>query len=156
MYGYAGLALGDLLSGSLSQFLGSRRKSVGIFLGITAAMVAVYGTIGAATPAYFYAVCFLLGLGNGYWAVFVTIAAEQFGTNLRATVAISVPNFVRGSVVPITLAFRELAPRIGLIPSAMTVGAATLAVAGLSLALLRESFGHDLDYLELDSEGSSA
>lgn len=151
LFGYAGLALGDLTSGLLSQYLKSRRQAVAVYLLITAVFTGVYGfSHGFSAPA-FYAVCFLVGLGTGYWALFATIAAEQFGTNLRATVAISIPNFVRGAVVPLTLAFRGLAPSFGLVPSAMIVGAVSLAIAFVALAWMEETFGKDLDYLETET-----
>jgi hypothetical protein len=132
----------------ISQWMQSRRKAIAFFLAITAVFIAVYGALSGASTTVFYLVCFLLGLANGYWALFVTVAAEQFGTNLRATVAISVPNFVRGSVVPLTLAFRALAPSLGLVWSAMIVGATSLVLAFIALGLMRETFGKDLDYLE--------
>ena len=91
---------------------------------------------------------FILGIAAGYWAVFNTVAAEQFGTNIRATVAISVPNFVRGSVVLLTLAFRALAPNLGLIGSAGVVGSVCVLTAFAALAGLRESFGDDLNFIE--------
>jgi MFS family permease len=151
LFGYAGLSIGDIASGMISQWMQSRRRAVALFLAVTAGFIALYGSISGASAEVFYLVCFLLGLGNGYWALFVTVAAEQFGTNLRATVAISVPNFVRGSVVPLTLAFRYLTPRFGLVPSAMMVGATSLVVAFAALAMMRETFGKDLDYLESDA-----
>ncbi len=151
LFGYAGLAVGDLTSGLLSQFLRSRRRAVTVYLLITAVFTAVYGLAHGFSAPAFYAVCFLVGLGTGYWALFATIAAEQFGTNLRATVAISIPNFVRGAVVPLTLAFRGLAPSFGLVPSAMIVGAASLAIAFAALAWMEETFGKDLDYLETET-----
>ena len=90
----------------------------------------------------------MLGFGIGYWAIFVTIAAEQFGTNLRATVATTVPNFVRGMVVPITLLFQLLRKPLGIQGSALCVGACCMAVALYSLWRLQETFHKDLDYFE--------
>lgn len=90
----------------------------------------------------------LLGFASGYWATFVTIAAEQFGTNLRATVTTTVPNFVRGSLVAITLGFQFFKDRIGILEGAMVVGAITIVIALLALSQLKESFGKDLDYVE--------
>ncbi|MBS1963181.1 MAG: MFS transporter [Bdellovibrionales bacterium] len=150
LYGYAGIVLGDVFAGLLSQFLGSRKRAIGIFLAVTAFFVAVYGRSAGVSPEAFYTICFLLGLGTGYWALFCTVAAEQFGTNLRATVTISTPNFVRGAVVPLTLGFRALSPSLGLIPAAMTVGAVCLAIAFFALSRLDETFGRDLNYLETD------
>ena len=96
----------------------------------------------------FYGLCVLLGFAIGYWAVFVTIASEQFGTNLRATVTTTVPNFVRGSVVPVTLSFRYLSEGTSLIQGALTVGIVVMIIAIVALALLHETFGKDLDYVE--------
>ena len=96
----------------------------------------------------FYTICTCLGFSIGYWAVFVTNAAEQFGTNLRATVATSAPNFVRWSTVPATTAFAALKEPLGIIGSAATVGAIYLALAAIALWKLEETFHRDLNYLE--------
>jgi uncharacterized membrane-anchored protein len=94
--------------------------------------------------------CFLLGTATGYWALFVTVACEQFGTNIRSTVTNTVPNFVRGAVVPITLGFAALQSNIGLniTSSALVVGLISLVLAIVSTAFISESFHKDLDYLE--------
>jgi predicted MFS family arabinose efflux permease len=150
LYAYLGLVLGDLASGTLSQVLRSRRRAVGLFLALTAASVGGYLSLRAPSPSTVYVLCGLLGFSIGYWAVFVTVASEQFGTNLRATVTTSVPNFVRGSLVPLTLAWkylkRDLA--LGTVRSAALVGAVTLLLGVLSLARLRETYGRELDYYE--------
>ncbi len=148
MFCYLGLIFGGLGSGLLSQLMKSRRSVVLIFIGLTVAGIAAYFLMGGATPAAFYAVCAFLGLGGGYWAVFVTIAAEQFGTNLRATVAITVPNFVRGMVVPITLLFQLFRHHLTIEVSAMTVGAVCVLVALAALWRLEETFHKELDYYE--------
>ena len=97
----------------------------------------------------FYSVLFFLGFAVGYWAVFVTIAAESFGTNLRATVATVVPNFVRAMVIPLTIGLTLLKPRLGLIGAALSVGCVALAIALWASVQLKETFGQDLDTLEL-------
>jgi len=145
---YAGLAVGDLASGALSQLLRSRRQALGIFLALTAAALVFYFTAGARSPAMFYAGCAILGVATGYWAVFVTSASEQFGTNLRGTVATTAPNFVRGAVVPVTQAYKALVPSVGVITAAAGVGVATLVLAFAALMALHETYGKDLDYLE--------
>ncbi len=98
----------------------------------------------------FYAVITLLGVGIGYWAIFVTIGAEQFGTNIRATVATTVPNFVRGSYVPISAGFlffkKDLG--LGLVESAIVVGVICIGLAMLALWGMEETHGKDLDYEE--------
>lgn len=154
LFGYAGIVLGDVFAGVFSQCLGSRKRAIAVFLVVTSFFTAVYGRATGVSPEVFYAICFLLGLGTGYWALFCTVAAEQFGTNLRATVTISTPNFVRGAVVPLTLGFRALTPSLGLVPSAMSIGAFCLVVAFFALSRLEETFSKDLDYLEMESPRS--
>lgn len=148
LWTYAGLAVGDLGSGALSQLLRSRKKALGLFLGLTGASLVVYFTLGATSLDGFYGSCFVLGIAIGYWAVFVTSASEQFGTNLRGTVATTAPNFVRGAVVPVTLAYKWLVPSLGILTAAAVVGVATLVLAFVALLALHETFGKDLDYLE--------
>jgi MFS family permease len=148
MFCYIGLALGDLGSGALSQLLGSRIKVVSLFLKLTTVMIAVYFAVAHVSLPVFYFVCLLLGVAAGYWAVFVTIASEQFGTNIRATATTTVPNFVRGAVVVLTTLFEALRPGLGIRPSAMAVGALALAIAFVSLRGLDETYGKDLDFVE--------
>lgn len=145
---YLGLTFGDLASGLLTQWLGSRRRVVLGFILLTIAWTAVYFLSAGAGARWFYTVIFGLGAGIGYWAVFVTIGAEQFGTNLRSTVATTVPNFVRGAVVPITLSFTWCRGHFDLLASAMIVGSACFAIALWALHGLEETHGKDLDYFE--------
>lgn len=148
MASYIGLSLGDLASGLLSQVMKSRRKVIFIFIGLTAAGILIYVNARGLSAMSFYYLCGFLGFAVGYWAVFVTVAAEQFGTNLRATVATTVPNFVRGSVVLLTISFEALSKQMTFLQSALFVGMASIAVALLALARLKETFGKDLDYVE--------
>ena len=148
MYCYLGLVFGDLSSGLFSQAWKSRRKAVLLYLLLTIAAIALYFLQGSSTPSFFYGVCLLLGFASGYWAIFVTVAAEQFGTNLRATVATTVPNFVRGMVVPITLLFQQLKKYFGLEAGALIVGAICIVAALFALKSLEETFHKDLDYFE--------
>jgi MFS family permease len=148
MFCYLGLVFGDLSSGLLSQFLRSRKKVVFLFMLLTLAGIGLYFLQGSRSPGFFYGVCLALGYASGYWAIFVTVAAEQFGTNLRATVATTVPNFVRGMVVPITLLFQVFRKYLGLEASALAVGAICVVAAFLALASLEETFHKDLDYYE--------
>jgi MFS family permease len=154
---YLGLTVGNLMSGALSQAMKSRKKVLLILLVATSALVAAYFIQRNTTPVTFYTICAILGIANGYWALFVTVAAEQFGTNLRATVATTVPNFVRGALVPIALIFQwlkgvlasnGLSPSDALIYSGVIVGATTLIIAIAALSGLDETFGKDLDYVE--------
>ena len=148
MFAYLGLSLGDLFSGMLSQVLQSRKKVVLIFLLSSFVLMMAYLLSYSASVTYFYTLCFLLGIGTGFWAIFVTIAAEQFGTNLRATVTTTVPNFVRGAVVPLTSSFLLLQGSVGIIYSAMIIGTVSILLSLLAVLSLKESFSKDLNYLE--------
>jgi MFS family permease len=148
MFSYLGLVAGDLTSGLFSQWVQSRRKVVLVYILLTMMFILLYLWAPIKTTFFFFFTCFLLGFGVGYWALFVTIAAEQFGTNLRATVTTSVPNFIRGTVVPITLLFEVLRQQYGIIQGALWVGAGTVAIALVSLYYLRETFGRDLNFVE--------
>ena len=155
MWCYVGLAAGDLASGLVSQLLKSRRRTVFVFLLLTVATVAWYLTSTGRSESMTYLQTGLLGFAVGYWAVFVTTAAEQFGTNLRATVATTVPNVVRGALFPAMIAFKTLRQGSGhLIPgeplasSAIIVGAVTLLLAFAGLVTMKETYGKDLDYIE--------
>jgi MFS family permease len=148
MFCYLGLVFGDLSSGLLSQALKSRKKVVLLYMILTLAGIGFYFLQGARSPDFFYGVCLALGFAGGYWAIFVTVAAEQFGTNLRATVATTVPNFVRGMVVPITLLFQFFRQHFGLERGALAVGAICLVAGFVALASLDETFHKDLDYYE--------
>lgn len=151
---YAGLSMGDLFSGVLSQLLKSRRQAVLIFLMMMTAFSFYYLTLDDVSPEHFYGVCFLLGFSSGYWAVFVTIAAEQFGTNIRATATTTVPNFVRGSLALSTGLFQFFRDGVfkgtegGILISAALVGGLVFSAAFLALHLMRESFGQELDFYE--------
>jgi predicted MFS family arabinose efflux permease len=148
---YGGLVVGDVSSGVLSQLIGSRKRVVLYFLLALIASYALYFVLGrGASPGLFLALCGLLGVTSGYWAIFATVAAEQFGTNIRATVATTVPNFVRGLVVVVTLSFTWLKPQLGLIQAALAVGAFWFVLAIVGAFRLRETFGVDLDYVEQD------
>jgi MFS family permease len=148
MFTYIGLIFGDFASGFLSQFMKSRKKIVYIFLGLTALSVFIYLFSSGFSVTQFYALCIFMGLSIGYWAVFVTSAAEQFGTNLRSTVTTTVPNFIRGAVVPITLAFEFLRSSVGMIYAALIVGIISIFISLISLYFLEETFDKNLDYLE--------
>ncbi len=148
MFCYIGLSCGDLASGLLSQYLKSRREVVLLFLSLTTLAIVFYLTLSGMSTSVFYFNCFLLGVSIGYWALFVTIAAEQFGTNLRATVATTVPNFIRGTVVPLTFSFELLRAQTGMISSAWIVGLTTIAIALVALWRMKESFGRDLNFVE--------
>jgi MFS family permease len=153
MYCYLGLSAGDLLAGFLSQWWKSRKKVVGLYLWFSLAMTLFFlvfmhnQNINAET---YYVLCFLLGAGTGYWAIFVTIAAEQFGTNIRSTAANTIPNFVRGSVNVVVFLFGLLLSlQFNEGWSALIVGILFIGLALFSLSRLNETFSKDLDYFEV-------
>ena len=148
MFAYIGLTLGDIASGFLSQIIKSRKKVVLLFLIFTSFFILVYVFSVNFSLFYFYALCVALGFSIGYWAVIVTIASEQFGTNIRSTVTTTVPNFIRGSVVPITILFELLRGSLGMVYSALAVGIICVTIAFFALYHLKETFGKDLNYLE--------
>lgn len=145
-YCYFGLMFGDALSGLISQRLQSRKQSILLFLLATASAMTVFFVMRGLTAPQFYLLCFILGLCTGYWAMFVTIAAEQFGTNIRATVATTVPNFVRGSLVPLSALFAFLKMKFGLLPAGSLIGALALGLAFWGYTRISESYHQDLDF----------
>ena len=145
---YAGGAFGDLAAGAVSHAFRSRRKAVASYLAMATAGIVVFLLQRGFSSGAFYGLCAALGFSFGYWALIVTVASEQFGTNLRATVTTSVPNFIRGSLNPMAWAFLALKPRLGMLPAAAVVGGVVLLLAAASVGLMDESFGRDLDFLE--------
>ena len=151
MYAYIGLSVGDLISGILSQVLKSRKKVVQLYLGFSLVCVLIFLLMHDynITESTYYFMCFLLGTGTGYWAIFVTIAAEQFGTNIRSTAANTIPNLVRGSVNIVVLFFGILVSTgINDGWSALIVGVLFISLAFFSISRLTETFGKDLNYFD--------
>ena len=149
MFAYIGLSAGDLLSGLLSQLFRSRKKIVLFYLLSSISVTLVFLYVQHMSTTMFYVMCFLIGTATGYWALFVTMASESFGTNIRATVTTTVPNFVRGAVVPITLGFKALEPIIGNTSSALLIGVICISLGVISLRFIPETFGKDLNYTEV-------
>jgi MFS transporter, putative metabolite:H+ symporter len=151
---YLGITFGGFASGYFSQMLRSRRKILFAFLAFTAAAMTAYFLTGGQSSGTFYLVILVMGFGAGYWTIFATIAAEQFGTNIRATVATTVPNFVRGATVLLTLAFQHLKSlksgdgTLGPVAGAAIVGAVCLLIAFWAASGLEETYDKDLDYIE--------
>jgi MFS family permease len=145
---YAGVACGDVASGALSQWRASRKQAVVAFLLLEACAAAAFLTArGASVPGILALSCFA-GFSTGYWAVLVTLSAEHFGTNLRATAATVIPNVIRATAVPITLGFSALSPRLGVVGAAAIVGTGCLTVAALGTKGLRETFARDLEFVD--------
>jgi putative MFS transporter len=149
---YAGIVIGDIASGLLSQYLKSRIKVVYTFLSLAVIMIACYFFLKNMELTTFYLICGILGFSVGYWVIFMTIATEQFGTNIRATVTTTVPNFVRGAVVPLSLLFQYLFKLFNqsLVSAGIVVALLSLVLAFWSLSKMKETFFKDLNYLEVD------
>ena len=148
MWEYLGLTIGDISSGVLSQYFNSRKKVVLLFISLVGVLSAVYLFVPLQSDTIFYGLCVCLGFGAGYWALFVTIAAEQFGTNLRATVATTVPNFVRGSIIIMTPLFLLFKEKFGILAGAGLLGLLCIAIAITAVLFMEETFGKDLNFLE--------
>jgi MFS transporter, putative metabolite:H+ symporter len=148
MLSYGGGAFGDLLSGLLSQRWRSRRRVLILFIGCYAACALSYHLLRGA-PAWWFSIVFLLlGVSSGFWVTLITLAAEQFGTNVRATVATSVPNMVRALIIPISAGFALLRPHLGFVNASLAIGGVCFAISLWCATRLQETFGKDLDYAE--------
>jgi putative MFS transporter len=149
LFSYIGAAVGDLLSGLLSQYFKNRKKVISFSLWLNLIFIFAFLGLKNLSLPQFYGLCTLLGLTTGYWSVLITTACEQFGTNVRATVTTIVPNFVRASVVPLSLLFRSLKGTFGMIESTVAVAITVTLIAQLSVWRLKESFADELDFVEI-------
>jgi putative MFS transporter len=148
MFAYIGLSVGDLISGILSQILKSRKKVIYIFLVLSIIVLLLYVNMQNISFFTFKLMCFLIGAATGFWALFVTNASEQFGTNVRSTVTNTVPNFVRGAAIPITTSFMILNEKIGILNAAIIVGLVCILISFISTYYLKETFNKELNYFE--------
>ena len=148
MFTYLGISLGDFLAGWMAQIFKSRRKVVFIYQLLILIFSCIYLTRQGISEIEFLWLAFLMGLGVGYWATFITIAAEQFGTNIRSTVTTTAPNFVRGALIPSTLLYGVLVNWVGIIAAAMIMIVLLSLIAIFALTRLKESFDKDLDFVE--------
>ncbi len=153
MYAYLGITLGDFASGTLSQILKSRKKALAVFLLLTVVSVFLYFTVALLTEVWYYVIIGSIGFATGYWAVFMSTAAELFGTNIRATATTTAPNFVRGAVIFLIFAFRLFEKYIfegsyATRNAAIAVGIIVAVLALIAWISLKETFHKDLNYLE--------
>jgi len=149
MFAYAAISVGDILAGFVSQWLKSRKKALYVYYVITAASILWFFNLQGANVSELYVVSALMGFGTGFWAIFVTIAAEQFGTNIRATAATTVPNMVRGSLPLVSLLFTQLHTSTGdYVKAGWITGIVVLLIGITSVILSEETYHKDLDYLE--------
>lgn len=150
MLTYLGLTFGDFACGIISQYMKSRKKAIALFMGSSMAVIVAFYLLAPKGMPWFYTGICLLGFSVGYWAVFMSVAAESFGTNIRSTVANTAPNLVRGTVVLINLAYEFLKYRLhyNSMVSNIIVGAVVFGIAIWALTRLEETFGKDLNYIE--------
>jgi MFS family permease len=151
MYAYVGIAIGDILIGLVSQYFSSRKKAMYLFYGLCTLSGILFFSSFISTDARMYAICAALGFSTGFWAIFVTMGAEQFGTNLRATAATTIPNMVRGSLPLINLMFKNLFQDSWgwtFVKSGIVTGVIVMAIALVSVWFTEETFHKDLGYVE--------
>ena len=148
MWAYVGISAGDFLSGFLSHWLASRKKAIAFMMGMSLLGVLFFLFGGMKTANTLYATAVWLGFWTGYWAMFVTVGAEQFGTNLRATAATTVPNMVRGALAGMIVIFNFLKPSQGVVWSAAILGIVIYLLGFYSTLSIAETHNKDLDYLE--------
>lgn len=149
MLAYVAIAIGDILIGFVSQGLRSRKKALFIFYALTVAGMILYFRQDGGSATNMYLICAFLGFSTGFWAIFVTMAAEHFGTNLRATAATTVPNMVRGALPLMTMYFKSLqSSGHGYVEAAAITGAVVMGVTIVAAIFTEETFGKDLNFLE--------
>lgn len=146
MISYSAIAVGDVVIGLLSQKLKSRKQALHVFYGITMLGMLVFFT--STTPIQLYVSTGIMGFGTGFWAVFVTIGAENFGTNLRATAATTIPNMVRGSLNGISAIFVGLGSYMSYVSSGIATAVIVMIISYWAILGIDETFGRDLDFME--------
>lgn len=145
---YIFVSLSDILCSVVSQWLGSRRQAMAVFLGILLSGMVAYLVFPAQSLTGFYVRVAWLGLGIGIWAVLITTISELFGTNIRATATTAIPNFIRAFFIPLSFTFKALTPSLGLVNSAALVGIGSVIFSGIMIYNLPETFGRDLAFDE--------
>lgn len=148
IYFYISLTVFDAISGVLSKAMKSRKKVLNIFLLLQILAVVVYLFVPVKSEFDFYLRCGLIGASLGYWTVLITNAAEQFGTNLRATVSTSVPNFARGIQIPFSFLYKSLVVSMGIVYAGAIVGIASVVIGLVAVYFLQDKFENDADYVE--------
>jgi len=148
MWAYIGISAGDFMSGFISQWLKSRKKAILGMMIFTAVGVVLMLFSGIKSAKMYYFYCTWLGLGTGYWAMFVTVGAEQFGTNIRSTAATTIPNMVRGTVVLMTWFFLSFKVSLGVIIAGSILGLVCFLIGIYSTITIPETHDKDLDFVE--------
>jgi MFS family permease len=151
MYAYIGIAIGDILIGLISQYFKSRKKALYLFYALTVITVSLFFSPWNNSDGRMYLICGLMGFSTGFWAIFVTMGAEQFGTNMRATAATTIPNMVRGALPLINLMFKDLFQDgwgWPLVRSGIVTGIIIIGITLIAAYFTEETFHKDLNYVE--------
>jgi MFS family permease len=154
LYFYLGFTAGDLVNGALGQLLKSRKKVIIGSLMFSVLVLVAYFFSSSSSPEFYYWLYFLIGFFAGYWALFITVSSEQFGTNIRATVTTTIPNFVRGAAIIMTLGYKSLSEQFQeLTPypkntAALVVGVICFSLAAYGIYKIRDTYNKELDYVE--------
>lgn len=151
MYAYVAISIGDILVGFLCQWLKSRKKGLFIFYILCVISGILFFSSYNNQDSRMYMICTLLGFSTGFWAIFVTMGAEQFGTNLRATAATTIPNMVRGSLPLINLIFLNLFQKswgLSLVRSGIITGVLVMLISFVAFYFTEETYHKDLNYIE--------
>jgi MFS family permease len=150
MFAYAGITVGDVASGLISQLLKSRKKAFAVFLSLTVVGIILYFMFGGNSVSVFYSIVAFIGFATGYWAVFISTASELFGTNIRATATTTAPNFVRGSTILISLLLNLVISVccVDKLLATKITGCIIISLGFIALYFLEETFGKDLNYVE--------
>jgi sugar phosphate permease len=154
MFAYVGIAFGDIVIGYVSQYFKSRKKALLVFYSLNILAMVLFFSVFNNNDTRMYAICGFLGFSTGYWAIFNTMAAEQFGTNLRATAATTIPNMVRGTLPLINFLFLDiLQNKVGwtVINSGILTGTIVMGITIVAFIYTEETFHKDLDYMEMDT-----
>jgi hypothetical protein len=153
MFGYIGISIGDVTIGMVSQYFKSRKKALFLFYAFTIISAVLYFSSLNNSDSRMYLICGLLGFSSGFWAIFVTMGAEQFGTNLRATAATTIPNMVRGALPLMNLMFLDLFQNTwkwSLIQSGIVTGIIVMMIAIIAAWFTEETFRKKMNFLETD------
>jgi MFS family permease len=151
MFAYAAIAIGDMLVGVVSQYFKSRKKALLLYYMLTIIGLLLFFSNYNNSDMSMYSICALLGFSTGFWAIFVTMGAEQFGTNLRGTAATTIPNMVRGALPLINMLFLDLFQKSwgwSLINSGIVTGIVVMSVTLIAYYFTEETFHKDLNYVE--------
>ena len=154
MFAYVGIAVGDLLIGYVSQYFKSRKKALLVFYSISVIGMILFFSAYNNSDERMYAICAFLGFSTGYWAIFNQMAAEQFGTNLRATAATTIPNMVRGALPLINFLFLDILQKsLGwtIVQSGILTAVIVMSITIVAFIFTEETYHKDLDYLEYDN-----